>query len=58
MSIDISKQLQEAMERGDFDNLPGKGKPLKLETNPFIPPETGMVNQLLKDNGFAPRWLE
>ncbi|MBI1928924.1 DUF1992 domain-containing protein [Candidatus Poribacteria bacterium] len=58
MSIDINKQIQEAMERGDFDNLPGKGKPLKLETNPFIPSETRMVNQLLKDNGFAPRWLE
>ena len=58
MPIDISKQLQEAMERGDFDNLPGKGKPLKLETNPFIPSETRMVNQLLKDNGFAPRWIE
>ena len=24
----IDKQIEEAMERGDFDDLPGKGKPL------------------------------
>ena len=24
----IDKQIEEAMERGDFDHLPGKGKPL------------------------------
>ena len=55
---DVMQQIQEAMARGDFDNLPGKGKPLNLEVNPFIPPETRMVNQLLKDNGFTPRWIE
>ena len=39
-------------------NLPGKGKPLKLDTNPFLTPQARMANRLLKENGFAPRWIE
>ena len=58
MPINVNEQLQEAMARGDFDDLPGKGKPLKLEDNPFIAPEVRMVNQMLKDNGVVPRWIE
>jgi hypothetical protein len=27
----VERQIREAMERGDFDNLPGTGKPLGLE---------------------------
>jgi hypothetical protein len=27
----VDLQVRQAMERGDFDNLPGAGKPLKLE---------------------------
>ena len=26
----VDKQIYDAQQRGDFDNLPGKGKPLKL----------------------------
>ena len=26
----MEKQIREAQERGDFDNLPGAGKPLDL----------------------------
>ena len=58
MPIDVSKQITEAMERGEFANLPGKGKPLKLDTNPYLTPQARMVNRLLKENGFAPRWVE
>lgn len=58
MPIDVSEQIEEAMERGEFKNLPGKGKPLKLDTNPFLTPQVRMANRLLKENGFAPRWIE
>ena len=58
MPINTNKQIEEAMERGEFSNLPGKGKPLKLETNPFLTPQARMTNRLLKENGFAPRWVE
>ena len=58
MSINVNKQIEEAMERGEFTNLPGEGKPLKLDTNPFLTPQARMANRLLKENGFAPRWVE
>ncbi len=58
MPINVNKQIEEAMERGEFADLPGKGKPLKLDTNPYISPQARMTNRLLKENGFAPRWVE
>ena len=58
MPINVNKQIEEAMERGEFANLPDKGKPLKLDTNPFLTPQARMTNRLLKENGFAPRWVE
>ncbi len=58
MPINVNKQIEEAMERGEFSDLPGKGKPLKLDANPFLTPQTRMANRLLKENGFAPRWVE
>ena len=58
MRYDVNKLIQEAMDRGDFENLPGKGKRQELEVNPFVSSETRIVNQMLKDNGFAPNWIE
>ena len=58
MPINVNKQIEEAMARGEFANLPGEGKPLKLDTNPFLTPQARMANRLLKENGFAPRWVE
>ena len=58
MSINVSEQIEKAMERGEFTNLPGEGKPLKLDTNPLLTPQVRMANRLLKENGFAPRWIE
>ncbi|HHU39173.1 MAG TPA: DUF1992 domain-containing protein [Propionibacterium sp.] len=29
----IDRQIREAMERGEFDNLPGAGRPLELDTS-------------------------
>ncbi len=58
MPYNVTKQIQEAMERGDFKDLPGKGKPQRRDDNPYIPPAVRTVNQMLKDNGFAPRWIE
>ena len=58
MPIDVSEQIEEAMERGEFKDWPGKGEPLNLDTNPFVTPQVRMANRLLKENGFAPRWIE
>ena len=58
MPNNVEEQIQEAMERGDFEDLPGKGKRQELEENAFVSPETRIVNQMLKDNGFSPFWIE
>ncbi|MGB8647840.1 MAG: DUF1992 domain-containing protein [Anaerolineae bacterium] len=54
----VEKQIREAMERGDFDHLPGEGKPLDLRADPNTPAEWELAFKLLKDAGFAPDWIE
>jgi DnaJ family protein C protein 28 len=54
----VEKQIREAMERGDFDNLPGRGKPLDLSRDPNVPDDWEMAVKLLKDAGYAPQWIE
>ena len=52
------KSIREAIEKGEFDNLPGKGQPLDLSENPFEDPDLRTVHRLLRNAGFAPPWLE
>ena len=52
------RKIREAMEEGAFDNLSGKGEPLDLEENPYEDPSLRMAHRLLRNNGFAPAWIE
>jgi DnaJ family protein C protein 28 len=52
------ERIRAAMEEGKFDNLPGMGKPLNLDENPFELEDTRMTNNLLRSNDFAPAWIE
>jgi len=52
------KMLREAIEAGEFDNLPGKGERVDLRENPFEDPDLRVVHKLLRDAGFAPAWIE
>jgi len=54
----VEEQIRKARERGDFDNLAGAGKPIDLEENPFEPAEMRMAYKILKENDFAPYWIE
>lgn len=54
----VEKQIREAMERGEFDNLVGRGRPLDLSSPPHIAPEWDLAFKLLRDAGFAPQWIE
>ena len=54
----IDKQIREAMERGDFDNLKGQGKPLNLQRDPGVPEDWELAFNMLKNAGFAPDWIE
>jgi DnaJ family protein C protein 28 len=55
-SSTMDELIEEAMRRGDFDNLPGKGKPLNLSKNPFAQ-DTELAYQLLKDNDYTLPWI-
>src|ERR1700716_4316141 len=52
--------LQEAIDRGDFDHLPGHEKPIDLTTddNPFVPEDSKLSYRILRNAGFAVPWIE
>ncbi|NXS13193.1 DJC28 protein, partial [Neodrepanis coruscans] len=54
----VEDLIQESMAKGDFDNLSGKGKPLrKFSDSPHIDPMTHNLNRILIDNGYQPEWI-
>jgi DnaJ family protein C protein 28 len=56
--MNIEEQIRRAMEEGQFENLPGKGRPLKLDENALEDPEWRMANKILKEGGFSLPWIE
>ena len=46
------------MAEGAFDNLSGTGAPVPLDEDPFEDPSLRMAHRLLRNNGFAPAWIE
>lgn len=54
----IDDQIRKAIEEGAFDDLPGKGKPLALDENPFEDPSWRIENRILRSNGFSLPWIE
>jgi hypothetical protein len=58
-AVVAERRILEAMERGEFDDLPGKGKPLSLEDDdPMVPAELRMAYRMLKNAGMLPPELE
>jgi hypothetical protein len=51
-------RILEAIEAGEFDNLRGKGKPLKFEDESYINPELRMAYKILKNADCLPPELE
>lgn len=48
------RQIQEAIERGELDDLPGAGQPLDLDDDPLVPEELRLAYRILKNAGFVP----
>ena len=48
------QRIADAIRRGELDGLPGAGKPLEFDDDPFVSPEQRMVNRVLKNAGFTP----
>ena len=56
--LNIEQIIQNAMARGEFDNLKGKGKPLDLDAYFATPEELRMAYSLLSSNEFVPEEVE
>lgn len=54
----VEALIIEAMERGEFDNLPGKGKPIDLSEYFETPEEVRMANSVLKSAGMTSREVD
>jgi len=54
----VEDLIAESMAKGDFDNLPGKGKPLRYShDNPYVDAMTHNINKILINNGYVPPWV-
>ena len=60
MSIEkfVEEQVRRAIEAGEFDNLPGAGKPLDLRAYFETPEDLRMAYSILKSNNFVPEEVE
>lgn len=55
ISAIAEERIRRAQEQGDFDGLPGRGKPLDLASYTNIPEELRMAYTLLKNGGYLSR---
>lgn len=52
------ERIRAAQENGEFDALPGQGRPLDLDDDAHVPPELRMAWRVLKNAGCLPPELE
>ncbi|MGB7180446.1 MAG: DUF1992 domain-containing protein [Burkholderiaceae bacterium] len=50
----VESRIEQARDDGEFDNLPGAGKPLQLDDDSMVPEELRVVYRVLKNAGFVP----
>jgi hypothetical protein len=51
--IIAEEKIKQAMKDGEFDRLPGMGKPLKLDDLSGIPEELRMAYRIMKNAGYT-----
>ena len=57
--IKIAEQrIREAVEKGEFDNLGGRGKPIVFEDETWIPEDLRPAYRILRNAGCLPQELE
>lgn len=54
----LERTIQEAQERGFFDNLDGEGRPINWEDESLVDEEWVMAFRLMREHGVAPVWIE
>lgn len=60
MSIEsaVEERIKEAIARGEFDDLKGRGKPIDLDAYFNTPEDLRMAYSILKSNNFVPEEVE
>jgi hypothetical protein len=60
MSLDrvVEEIIRDAMARGEFDDLPGQGKPLDLDAYFAAPEDLRLAYSMLKNAGYLPQEAE
>ena len=54
----VEERIQKAQQEGIFDHLPGKGKPLNLDDDSFIPEDLRLSFKVLKNASCLPIEME
>jgi hypothetical protein len=54
----VDEKIEEAIARGEFDNLPGKGKPLDLDAYFAMPEHLRIGYSILKSADITPEEME
>ena len=54
----IEKRIQDAHKNGDFDDLPGKGKPIDFEDDSHIPEDLRLTYKILRNADCLPPELQ
>ena len=53
----IDEQIKDAIRKGQFADLPGAGKPLRLDDSAHTPEHMRMAYKILRDNDLVPDWM-
>lgn len=54
----VEKKIKEAMDKGEFDDLPGRGKPIAFEDDSNIPEDLRLTFKVLKNADYLPPELQ
>ena len=54
----VENRITEAIARGEFDNLPGAGKPLDFDDDLLIPEQERVAFRIMKNAGCVPPEVE
>jgi DnaJ homolog subfamily C member 28 len=52
------EQIRRAMQEGQFEDLPGRGRPLQLDEDPFEDPDWRLAHHMLRSAGYSLPWIE
>ncbi|MEW5909590.1 MAG: DnaJ family domain-containing protein [Thermodesulfobacteriota bacterium] len=54
----VEERIKKAIKEGEFENLPGSGKPLNLDDDQFVPEDLRLAYKILKNADCVPPEIE